>query len=66
MVAVRARDDAGRILRSAPLRLREAVAEDGAAARYEGSWLVVKLRKDPSAPPTLESAQPRLSSSARR
>jgi hypothetical protein len=52
MVAVRARDDAGRTLRSAPLHVREPVIEDGAAARTEGSWLVVELRKD-TTPPSL-------------
>ena len=46
VVAVIARDDAGHTLRSAPLHLREPVVEDGAAARSEGSWLVVELRKD--------------------
>jgi HSP20 family molecular chaperone IbpA len=46
VVAVRAQDDSGRTLRSAPLRLREAVVEEGAEARTEGSWLVVRLRQD--------------------
>jgi len=50
VVAVRARDDTGRTLRSAPLQIREPVVEDGAQARTEGAWLVVELRK---APPTL-------------
>jgi len=50
VVAVQARDDAGRTLRSAPLHLREPVVEDGAAARSEGSWLVVELRKDTTPP----------------
>jgi len=53
VVAVRARDDAGRVLHSAPLRVREAVTEEDAAARYEGSWLVITLRKDTSPPPEL-------------
>ncbi len=53
VVAVRARDDAGRMLHSAPLRVREAVTEEGAAARYEGSWLAITLRKDMSQPPDL-------------
>jgi hypothetical protein len=52
VVAVRARDVAGRMLRSAPLHVREPVVEDDAAARTEGSWLVVELRKD-LAPPSL-------------
>ena len=52
VVAVRARDDTGRTLRSAPLHVREPVVEDGASARSEGSWLVVELRKD-TQPPTL-------------
>ena len=52
-IAVRARDDAGRTLRSAPLRVREAVTEEGAAARYEGTWLAITLRKDLSQPPEL-------------
>ena len=51
-VAVRARDDAGRTLRSPPLRARDAVTEEGAAARYEGSWLAITLQKD-AAPPEL-------------
>ena len=53
VVAVRARDDAGRTLRSAPLRAREALTEEGAEARYEGAWLAITLRKDPSQPPEL-------------
>ena len=53
VVAVRARDDAGRTLRSAPLRVREPVTEEGAAARYEGAWLAITLRKDLSQPPEL-------------
>ena len=53
MVAVRARDEAGHTFRSAPLQLREAVVEDGASARTEGSWLVVELRKDAGAAPDL-------------
>src|SRR5262245_17832218 len=52
VVAVHARDAPGRALRSAPLRVREAVVEDGATARTEGSWLVVELRKD-TTPPSL-------------
>ena len=47
VVAVRARDDTGRTLRSAPLQLREPVVEEGAQARTEGTWLVVELRKEP-------------------
>jgi HSP20 family molecular chaperone IbpA len=50
VVAVNARDDAGRTRRSAPLRLREPVIEDGSAARLEGTWLVVELRKDTGTP----------------
>jgi hypothetical protein len=50
VVAVRARDVAGRLLRSPPLHLREPVVEDGATAHSAGAWLVVKLRKD-LAPP---------------
>ena len=46
VVAVRARDDEGRMLRSAPLQSRDAVVEDGAEARWEGAWLVVELHKD--------------------
>src|SRR5262245_5790301 len=53
VVAVRARDDAGKVLRSAPLRVREPVTEDGAQARYEGSWLVITLNKDTSPGPEL-------------
>jgi hypothetical protein len=53
VVAIRARDDTGRTLRSAPLRAREALTEEGAEARYEGSWLVITLRKDPAQPPEL-------------
>jgi HSP20 family molecular chaperone IbpA len=53
VVAIRARDDAGRTLRSAPLHAREALTEEGAEARYEGSMLVITLRKDPSPPPEL-------------
>ncbi len=51
VVAIRARDDAGRVLRSAPLRAREALTEEGAEARYEGSWLAITLRKDTAQPP---------------
>ena len=51
VVAVRARDDMGRALRSAPLKLREAVVEDGATARSTGPWLVVELQKDVRPPP---------------
>jgi hypothetical protein len=50
LVAIRARDDAGRTLRSSPLQLREPVVEDGAEARTEGAWLVVTLRKQPGTP----------------
>jgi hypothetical protein len=45
LVAIRARDDRGRTVRSAPLQLRESVVEDGAEARTEGTWLIVALRK---------------------
>ena len=48
VVAIRARDENGRALRSAPLNLRDAVVEDGASARSEGAWLVVELYKDTS------------------
>jgi hypothetical protein len=51
VVAVRARDDAGRVLRSRPLQLREAVVEDGATAHSAGPWLVVELHKDLTPPP---------------
>ena len=51
VVAVRARDDTGRLLRSSPLQLREAVVEDGATAHSAGPWLVVELRKDRTPPP---------------
>ena len=47
VVAIRARDDSGRTLRSVPLQVREPVVEDGAQARTEGAWLVVELRKEP-------------------
>jgi HSP20 family molecular chaperone IbpA len=53
VVVVRARDDAGRTLRSPPLRAREALTEEGAEARYEGTWLAITLRKDPSPQPEL-------------
>ena len=53
VVAVRARDEAGKVLRSPPLRAREALTEEGAEARYEGSWLAITLRKDRSQPPEL-------------
>ena len=46
VVAIRARDDSGRTLRSVPLQVREPVVEDGAQARMEGTWLVVELRKE--------------------
>jgi len=47
VVAVHARDDSGRTLRSTPLQVRDPVVEDGAQARMEGSWLIVELRKEP-------------------
>jgi HSP20 family molecular chaperone IbpA len=53
VIAIRARDDTGRVLRSPPLRARDALTEEGAEARYEGSWLAITLRKDPSPPPEL-------------
>ena|SRR5688572_26929225 len=51
VVAVRARDDTGRPMRSPPLQLREAVVEEGATAHSAGPWLVVELQKDPTPPP---------------
>lgn len=50
LVVVRARDETGRTLRSAPLRLREPAVEEGATARYEGTWLVVTLRRETPPP----------------
>jgi HSP20 family molecular chaperone IbpA len=50
LVVVRARDEAGRTVRSAPLHLREPVVEEGATARYEGAWLAITLRKAAAGP----------------